>query len=167
MMIQILHQTLLVDHQVNTVILLMKIQKAQILLVIPQGHLDIPLPSLTLRQTVLDPLRTWPLFDDEEEDSPLSPPSQNLDIIDLTEDTDMEPTSQPETLFQPESSNFEGRRKRKANDIDTYHHNLIEFEATGKLPLKISFLFQSSPMYLQYIRYNYSFTTFENYCSSN
>ena len=73
------------------------------------------------------------VIDDEEEDSPLCSPGQNMDVIDLTEDTDMEPTSQPETLFQPESSNFEERRKRKANDIDTYHHPLIEFEATGKL----------------------------------
>ena len=45
----------------------------------------------------------------------------------------MEPTPQSETMFQPESSNFEERRKRKANDFDTYHDPLIEFEATGKL----------------------------------
>ena len=61
-------------------------------------------------------------------------------MIDLTKNTDMELTSQPETLFQPDSSNFEERRKRKANDIDTYHHPLIEFEATGKLLFNLSFL---------------------------
>ena len=51
------------------------------------------------------------VIDDEEEDSPLCPPGQNLDVIDLTKDTDMELSSQPETLFQPESSNLEERRK--------------------------------------------------------
>ena len=78
------------------------------------------------------------VIDDEEKDSLLCSPGQNMDVIDLTEDTDMEPTSQPETLVKPESSNFEERRKRKAND--TYHHPLIEFEATGKLPFNLSFL---------------------------
>ena len=58
--------------------------------------------------------------------------AKNMDVIDLTENTEMDPTPQPETLFQPGSSNFEETRKRKANDIDTYHHPLIEFEATGK-----------------------------------
>ena len=77
---------------------------------------------------------------DDEEDSPLCPPGQNLDVIDLTKDTDMELSSQPESLIQLESSNFEEGRKRKANDIDTYHHPLIEFEATGKLLLNLSFL---------------------------
>ena len=76
------------------------------------------------------------VIDDEEEDSPFCPPGQNLDVIDLTKDTDMELSSQPESLIQPESSNFEEGRKRKANDIDTYHHPLIEFEATGKLLFK-------------------------------
>ena len=28
---------------------------------------------------------------------------------------------------------LEEGRKRKANDLDTYHHPMIEFEATGKL----------------------------------
>ena len=59
-------------------------------------------------------------------------PSQNFDVIDLTKDTNMEPTPQSETMFQPESSNFEERRKRKADDFDTYHDPLIIFEATGK-----------------------------------
>ena len=59
---------------------------------------------------------------------PCAPPGQNLDVADLTKDTDMEPTS------QPESANV-GERKRKANDMDTYHHPQIEFEATGKLLL--------------------------------
>ena len=76
------------------------------------------------------------VIDDEEEDSPLCPPGQNLDVIVLTKDTDMELSSQPESLIQPESSNFEEGRKRKANDIDTYHHPLIEFKATGKLLFK-------------------------------
>ena len=80
------------------------------------------------------------VIDDEEEDSPLCSPGQNMDVIDLTEDTEMDPTPQPETPFQPGSSNFEERRKRKANDIDTYHHPLIEFEATGKLLVTLSFL---------------------------
>ena len=80
------------------------------------------------------------VIDDEEEDSPLCPPVQNLDVIDLTKDTDIELSSQPESLIQPESSNFEERRKREANDIDTYHHPLIEFEATGKSLLNLSFL---------------------------
>ena len=75
------------------------------------------------------------VIDNEEEDSHLCSPGQNMEVIDLTEDTDMEPISQPETLFQPKSSNLAERRKRKANDIDTYHHPLIEFEATGKLLL--------------------------------
>ena len=73
------------------------------------------------------------VIDDEEEDSPLCPPGQNLDVIDLTKDTYMD-------MIQPESSNLEERRKRKANDIDTYHHPYIEFEATGKLLLNLSFL---------------------------
>ena len=107
------------------------------------------------------------VIDDEEEDNPLYPPSQNLDVIDLTKDTDNELTPQFETMFQPESSNFEERRKRKANDIDTYHHPLIEFEATGKLLLILSFLILGLSHVLWYIRYNYSFTTFENYCSIN
>ena len=80
------------------------------------------------------------VIDDEEEDSPLCSYGQNMDVIDLTEDTEMDPTPQPETLCQPGSSNFEERRKRKANDIDTYHHPLIEFEATGKLLVTLSFL---------------------------
>ena len=80
------------------------------------------------------------VIDDEEEDSSLCPPGQNFDVLDLSMDTDMELTAQPETLFQPESSNFEERRKRKANDIDTYHHPLIEFEATGKLLFNLYFL---------------------------
>ena len=54
------------------------------------------------------------VIDDEEEDSPLCSPGQNMDVIDLTKDTDMEQIPQSETLFQPESSNFEERRKRKA-----------------------------------------------------
>ena len=83
------------------------------------------------------------VIDDEEEDSPLCLPGQNLDVIDLTKDTDMELSSQPESLIQPESSNFEERRKRKTNDSDTYHHPYIEFEATGKLLSQgISYLVQ-------------------------
>ena len=39
------------------------------------------------------------VIDDEEEDSPLCSPGQNMDVIDLTEDTDMDPIPQPETLF--------------------------------------------------------------------
>ena len=71
------------------------------------------------------------VIDDEEEDSPLCSLGQNMDIIDLTEDTeDIEPMSQPEFLIQSE-----GSRKRKANDCATYQHPLIEFEAKGKLPL--------------------------------
>ena len=69
------------------------------------------------------------VIDDEEEDSPICSYGQNMDVIDLTEDTEMDPTPQPE----PESSNVEEKRKRRANDLDTYHHPLIEFEATGKL----------------------------------
>ena len=80
------------------------------------------------------------VIDDEEEDSPLCPPGQNLDVIDLTKDTDMEQTPQSENLFQSESSNFEERRKSKANDFDTYHYALIEFEATAKLLFNVSFL---------------------------
>ena len=71
------------------------------------------------------------VIDDEEEDSPLCLYGQNMDMIDLTEDTEMDPTPQPE--IQPGSSNLEEGRKRKANDLDTYHHPMIEFEATGKL----------------------------------
>ena len=73
------------------------------------------------------------MIDDEEEDSTLCPPGQNFDVIDLTKDTDMD-------MVQPESSNLEERRKRKANDIDTYQHPYIEFEATGKLLLILSLL---------------------------
>ena len=134
-MIQILHYIPLVDLQVITVILL-KNQEAPVLLVILQGQLDTPLPNLTLRQTVLDPLWTWPfVIADEDEDSPLCPPGQNLDVIDLSKDTDMD-------MIQPESSNLEERRKRKANDIDidTYRHPYIEFEATGKILLNLFFL---------------------------
>ena len=43
------------------------------------------------------------MIDGEEEDSPLCPPGQNLNVIDLTKDTDMELSSQPESLIQPES----------------------------------------------------------------
>ena len=43
------------------------------------------------------------VIDDAEEDSPIWPPGQNLDVIDLTKDTDMELSSQPESLIQPES----------------------------------------------------------------
>ena len=43
----------------------------------------------------------------------------------------MDPTPQPE--IQPGPSYLEEGRKRKANDLDTYHHPMIEFEATGKL----------------------------------
>ena len=100
------------------------------------------------------------VIDDEEEDGPLCPPGQNLDVIDLTKDTDMEPTS------QSESANFEGR-KRKANDIDTYHHPLIEFEATSKLLSILSFLIPEQSSVFQNIRYNYLFTMFENHCSTN
>ena len=76
------------------------------------------------------------VIDDEEEDSPLCSPGQNMDVIDLTEDNeDMEPTPQPEILIQSE-----GSRKRKANDCATYQHPLIEFEAKGKLPFNLSFL---------------------------
>ena len=39
------------------------------------------------------------VIDDEEEDSPLCSPGQNMDVIDLTEDTEMDPTPQPETLI--------------------------------------------------------------------
>ena len=70
------------------------------------------------------------VIDDEEEDSPFCPYGQNMDMIDLTEDTEMDFT-QPE--IQPGPSNLEEGRKRKANDFDTYHHPMIEFEATGKL----------------------------------
>ena len=76
--------------------------------------------------------------DDEAEDSPLYPYGQNMDMIDLTEDTEMDLTSQPE--IQPGPSNLEEGRKRKANDLNTYHHPMIEFEATGKL-LKFLSLF--------------------------
>ena len=134
--IQILHQIPLVDLQVITVILLKKNQGAPVLPVILQGQLDTPLPNLTLRQTALDLTQDMAIvIDDEEEDSPLCPPGQNLNVIDLTKDTDMD-------MIQPESSNLEERRKRKANniDIDTYHHPYIEFEATGKLLLNLSFL---------------------------
>ena len=53
------------------------------------------------------------VIDDEEEDSPLCLPGQNLDVIDLTKDTDKELSSQPVSLIQPESSNLkkEGREK--------------------------------------------------------
>ena len=71
------------------------------------------------------------VIDDEEEDSPLCLCGQNLDMIDLTEDTEMDPTPQPE--IQPGPSYLEEGRKRKANDLDTYHHPMIESEATGKL----------------------------------
>ena len=71
------------------------------------------------------------VIDDEDEDSPLCLHGQNMDMIDLTEDTEMDLTPQPE--IQPGPSNVEGGRKRKANDLDTYHHPMIEFEATGKL----------------------------------
>ena len=98
----------------------------------PQSDFEADSPGSTQDMAIV--------IDDEEEDSPLCPPGQNLDVIDLTKDTDMEFTSQPETMFQPESSNFEERRKRKANDIDTYHHPLIEFEGTGKLLFNSSFL---------------------------
>ena len=86
------------------------------------------------------------VIDDEEEDSPLCPYGQNMDTIDLTEDTEMDLTSQPE--IQPGPSNVEGGRKRKANDLDTYHHPMIEFEATGKL-LNIFILIypRAFPMY--------------------
>ena len=70
------------------------------------------------------------VIDDEEEDSPFCPYGQNMDMINLTEDTEMDCT-QPE--IQPGPSNLEEGRKRKANDFDTYHHPMIEFEATGKL----------------------------------
>ena len=70
------------------------------------------------------------VIDDEEEDSPFCPYGQNMDMINLTEDTEMDFT-QPE--IQPGPSNLEEGRKRKANDFDTYHHPMIEFEATGKL----------------------------------
>ena len=70
------------------------------------------------------------VIDDEEEDGPFCPYGQNMDMIDLTEDTEMDCT-QPE--IQPGPSNLEEGRKRKANDFDTYHHPMIEFEATGKL----------------------------------
>ena len=75
------------------------------------------------------------VIDDEEEDRSFFPPGQKCDVIDLTKDTDMD-------MIQPESSNLEERRKRKANDIDidTYRHPYIEFEATGKLLLNLSFL---------------------------
>ena len=75
------------------------------------------------------------VIDDEEEDRPFCPPGQNCDVIDLTKETDMD-------MIQPESSNLEERRKRKAKDIDidTYHHPYIESEATGKLLLNLSFL---------------------------
>ena len=69
------------------------------------------------------------VIDDEEEDGPLCPPGQNLDVIDLTKSTDMD-------MIQPDSPILEERRKRKANDIDTYHHPYIEFEATGNLLFK-------------------------------
>ena len=98
----------------------------------PQSDLEANSPGSTQDMAIV--------IDDEEVDSPLCSPGQNMDVIDLTEDIDMEPTSQSETLFQPESSNFEERRKRKANDIDTYHHPLIEFEATCKLLFYLSFL---------------------------
>ena len=75
----------------------------------------------------------------EEEDSPFCPPGQNCDVIDLTKDTDMD-------MIQPESSNLEERRKRKANDIDTFDHPYIEFEATGKLLLNLSFLNPRAPL---------------------
>ena len=71
------------------------------------------------------------VIDDEEEDSPLCQYGQNMDVIDLTEDTEMDFTPQPE--IQPGPSNVGEGRKRKANDLDTYHHPMIEFEATGKL----------------------------------
>ena len=71
------------------------------------------------------------VIDDEEEDSPLCLYGQNMDVIDLTEDTEMDLTPQPE--IQPGPSNVGEGRKRKANDLDTYHHPMIEFEATGKL----------------------------------
>ena len=119
-MIQILHQTHLVDHQVITVILLMKNQVAPILVILLE-QLDIPLPSLTEANSPGSTQDMAIVIDDEEKDSPLCPPGQNLDVIDLTKDTDMEQIPQSETLFQPQSSNFE-ERKRKANDFDTYHH---------------------------------------------
>ena len=69
-----------------------------------------------------------------------------MDMIDLTEDTEMDFTSQPE--IQPGPSNLEEGRKRKANDLDTYHHPMIEFEATGKLLNILSlFILELSPMY--------------------
>ena len=96
------------------------------------------------------------VIDDEEEDSPLYPPGQNFDVIDLTTDTDVD-------MIQPRSSNLEERRSKEANvEIDTYHHPYIEFEATGKLLLKLSFLILGLSYVLYYIRYYYSFTTFES-----
>ena len=79
----------------------------------------------------------------------------------------MELTSQPETLFQPESSNFEERRKRKANDIDTYHHPLIEFEATGKLLFNLSFLILGLFQCIAEHQIKLLFHNTWKYCSTN
>ena len=98
----------------------------------PQSDMEANSPGSTQDMAIV--------IDDEEEDSPLCLSGQNMHVIDLTEDTEMTPVPQPKTLIQPESSGFEEGRKRKANDIDTYHHPLIEFEATGKLPFNLSFL---------------------------
>ena len=78
---------------------------------------------------------------DEEEDSPLRSASQSEEIIGLTMDDDLEekPNSEPWILDVP--PRFEcDRRKRIANDFDIYHHPLIEFEATGKLPFHYPFI---------------------------
>ena len=105
------------------------------------------------------------VIDDEEEDSPLCTPGQNMDVIDLTEDTDMDPIPQPETPIQPESSNSEERRK--ANIIDTYHHPLIEFEATGKSPFNLSILIpRACPMYC-ITSEKLLFHNNRKYCSTN
>ena len=132
LMTQIHHQIHLVDLQVITVILSEEEpgspysssdSSRTIEYTPPQFDIEANNPGSTQDMAIV--------IDDEEEDSPLCSPGQNMDVIDLTEDTeDMEPTSQPEILIQSE-----GSRKRKANDCATYQHPLIEFEAKGKLPL--------------------------------
>ena len=69
----------------------------------PQSDLKANSPGSTQDMAIV--------IDDGEEDSPLCLPGQNLDVIDLTQNTDMEQIPQSETLLQPESSNVEERRK--------------------------------------------------------
>ena len=106
-MIQTSHQTRQVDLQVVLVISLKKNQVAPILLVILLWLLNIPPPHSDMEANSPGSIQDMAIvIDDEEEDSPLYPSGQNMDVTDLTEDIDMDHIPQSETLTQPESLNF-------------------------------------------------------------